>query len=506
MLPLSASESQGSDCPRVSAQELSQLTGLGKCDEGQPSCRRCLDLGLECEGYRTDKDFDFRDQTEYYSNKARAVSLPSTTTTSSCESTRKQFLLPETPHKIIPMAEQSLSIVDLSLEQKTTIVRDFLRFYLPTTTSLDEFSPSSYILLVQNDGGPGLMSMLALAMAHRSASDRKSSTIEKARYYYRAAFEQLRLEFDLSFGDYKDNLMASVHLLSECGELQVIGSGHRRDSMGLGIERDYYFAWYATSGSRGAEVLYFTTLLKLLSSKRLPGVGLSFPMPSWMRANVEEHDHFYRLLLLFPSILETRRMRNQISVAVAHHSLDSIAVQQTIAEANATRSRLTEWYEDLQRKYSNGLFEPVNIASMQKVNSLGLETTFQEVFSFTTYRQASMLSIYWIGMMILNWDLADVYKLANTHTAQPILSLSAERNYRDSAIESAEMICKSLPFMLEKQLCGWHGHMIAARCLKFVINYLGNADSIVLPQYTWCLRLSQHLREAGIIVDMTDIC
>jgi hypothetical protein len=64
-----------------------------RCDEGRPSCQRCINRGEVCEGYRDESSLIFRNETDRVIEQSRAsakhsVSPPSTTSGSSRKRSR----------------------------------------------------------------------------------------------------------------------------------------------------------------------------------------------------------------------------------------------------------------------------------------------------------------------------------------------------------------------------------------------------------------------------------
>ena len=419
---------------------------------------------------------------------------------SSNSSLRVDFLPLEIPQTSVSPPLPPAFEIDASPEYKGSVIGQFFDLYLPDGTSVQSFSSSSYMLLIQDHEEPHCTALLALAMAHVGLQNNNLQFMDEARVLYGAALQRLGHELQSSKGDNRDSLMIAINLLSECEELRVTNSGSHAMLTHVQGARDYYLHWYTSGASPCAGILYFTTHLKLLYlsiSQRQP---LNFAAPSWMSYDMIKYDFFYRLLHELSPLPGILHSFDDVSRCVAKTDhFNHEAANKALEIAFELRSHLTQWYEGLGEEIAGSIYESTDISLMSEYYSMSVPTTFHDAFMFQSYRYASMLTFYWLGVMTLDWNIANTLRKDNIRLTQVGLSNDAETDCRRYARNYAIMICQSIPFLLEQRLCGFLGRISAVRCLRFTQTFF--ADAGLDAEFSWCSEALGHLHAAGIVVD-----
>ena len=367
---------------------------------------------------------------------------------------------------------------------------------MPSSTTLRNFSSPSYLYLVQDCEDPHFTSLLALATAHIGICNHDARLMDQARLLYGIALQRLWQELPLTNDGNKDNMVIAINILAECEELQITNSGSHGILTHIEGARKFFLHWYESGGSRASELLYFTTLLKLACTNLFSRTPVNFQPPLWILQNAKDRDYFHQLLLIVAQLPGLLHSLDHLS---AEESLTSNGSQSIFEAGFALELSLQKWYNNLVFQSCGQPYQSTHIASMTGFDNMGLPTTFETAFSFSSYRQASMLTIYWVAVMVLKWNLADFLERRNTETSAPSGPQQVGIDYHTQARRAALDACQALPFFWEKQECGFLGRIAAVRILRFVQPYFAVAG--LDSQFTWCAEILRHLHAAGIVTE-----
>ena len=471
-----------------------------KCDEERPSCRRCIDLILDCPGYRTDKDLEFRDQTNRYSQKVRIDSLP-TAMHSKDASPVNEVLLPKGSEITTSLPTFFTARHNLSTSHKFNIICQFFDAYLPKDISAEVFSVSSYLLLIQDseESSCCCTALLALASAHLGTHLGNIQIASEAFFYYGVAMQSLYRHLANATRSNKENILLTITLLSECEELQITHSGRTGLPVHILGARDFFLYCSSQHQSKGLETLYFTILHRLFCLQLIRRNAVDFKPPAWLKKNVNSLDVFQQLLLLIepiPGLLASI----DLALSAPHENHNRNLLQRTIDMILEIHSRLQSWYTSTEMQLHDSMLE----RGMEHGDAAGFANleTWQlpsSVMRFSSCCEAIMLSTYWVAMMSLNWNLADAMSKCSSHlhncaTQNPVIIEAHE-----SAFHYATMVHESLQYLLELDICGISGRIATTYYLRIIQQYFEVAG--LHKQHTSCTELQRYLHFTGLVTD-----
>lgn len=185
---------------------LDSCTDLHQCDKARPQCAQCIRAKVQCQGYRSDLDLAFRDQTDQIISKTRRV----------LRSTNKDASAP-LPSTIIPSPETSVtrSPSHMFLHDDKAILFFFDHFVMMRPGAIR--SDTGFLLDIYRKAEPDDMfnhGVRALGYVLTSAPDEEQFGTVKAYSEYARALRLTSQAVSNVRALTMEKLMATVLLLS----------------------------------------------------------------------------------------------------------------------------------------------------------------------------------------------------------------------------------------------------------------------------------------------------
>ena len=481
-----------------------------QCDEAKPECQRCTDLGFECNGYRSAGDVVFRDQTDHYARVAqgyRASDSPPAFTSHTANSK-----LTRMRHYTFDLS--LCSEIDNSLQNETSMFREFLHLYLPPNQTDETITQFSYLELlpVVQEKCPVLRAAMAAISAVGLGTVRADpKLLGNSRHLYSDALQRVSLALSKTTGDYKDNekILAAAKTLGFC-EIFVATNSNQDGWIAHeeGVRSIFENMRSITEPSKLSKLLFYSNRFHLMNLGLLTRKTVVYDEFVWQRqTSIDSGDEFVSLsniLVQIPRALE----RADSVFAVESVEERRQRLENTLRQLTGLQQQLKQWYQLYSKIQYDQLYTITTFDHFPTASTMLTAQSFPALFKFNDFRCALIMMSYWHGIGQLNWSAGELLKMTNSIEGMSLFPDGMDMT--NDAVQCAIRICQGMPYFWEQQHCGIFGRITAAWPLSFsrrVFTAVGD-----LPALLWCSEFDDWLSACGICMpyhglpDTVDIC
>ena len=470
-----------------------------KCDEQKPQCRRCIDYGMECPGYRpsAEKDLHFVDETKSVARKSGNEVFQQQPTN---EHVIRKYHWRNQSYA--PTKSYGPSDINKNHVHRVQLLSTFLDLYLPKRNDKTLTSNFSYIAsLPQIDLSSPLLQVsidcLCLAELGSLYQDERCQREAQARYVRALPMLSNELARPPSKRMRSEHILAAITILALCELFGVIarGNGNRQGWISHVSGAQQYIKAIGPKGidSDFAWLLFHNVRHSSMCMGFVKRQAVLFAELQWLKvtAGLAKYDQYvalYDIALQIPGALE------EVDKLPHTDSVRSDYVS-TCTDICRLRKALECWLQKFYIERSIEIYDIVDVRDMKEFAHLCLDRTFQTVFSFDSVQSCSQLQLYWISLLILDFTLLAVHRpllFAGSSSQVRIHDFTSrtENDIERDMFVAATSYCRSVPFCCEPESASVG--RIGTFLIRIVQNYFEQCGHC--RELEWCRAVRQMLQ------------
>ncbi|KAK4494507.1 hypothetical protein PRZ48_014805 [Zasmidium cellare] len=471
-----------------------------RCDEGKPRCNRCAEYGVACPGYRppAERDLHFVDQTRHIARKSG-----SELTTASPDKTkhnigtqfrwRNQFSGEIIQSGPIPMNNKNLHRVQL--------LSTFMGLYLPKRRDAKMMSHFAYITALPNvDLSTPLLQVAVdtVCLAELGSLYDDERCLQEARGAYVRALPMLKneLEKPASHQMPKDAILASITILALCELFDAIAKGNFGGQGWIshvqGAQQYIRAHGPEIISSPFGWLLFHNIRHGSLCMGLVRRKAVFFAERKWLKLtkSLSKSDAYvalYDIALQAPGLFERADM-------IKWSDQFDLEFIRLCTDLCRLREEFDGWEEYHHPKCGYNI---VNIEEMEEFARLCDNGTFRSAFTFSAVQLCSQFQLYWITSLMLDFTIANLYRLYGKDRILPDLCLFTSRTKQDfwrSMYVNATNYCRSIPYCCEPETAS--AGRIGTFLLRITQSFLEIAG--YTPELEWCKAVRTMLENSTV--------
>ncbi|KAI9663470.1 MAG: hypothetical protein M1831_002479 [Alyxoria varia] len=470
-----------------------------KCDERKPDCQRCIDLGIECPGYRPAGGYEFKDQTQRYAQNLQSMDPE--------HQPRRSPTSRNAPSESVFQSAsqgQSASTEERSVtpETKSSLHRAFLEQYLPKNEDQSLVSHYSYLwMLPMANYSPesALETALdAVSLVHFGTRTGNSDHLDQSRHLYGIALQRLGQEISQPGVEQSIETLCAIQLLTICEQFRATSTYYGCMTHTEGAKNFLETGDCPYQESRIGQLLFFSHRDAMIEQALVQNNVPSFQLQFWMHhaASVVD-DEFVKLTNI---LLDVAQSLQYSSSFVA----DTTAVPQPDEAKNVfdhlsnLLSQLRQWYGNFQN--ANGQpFALVPIEQFPQFCRAVPNDAISEALDFRSFHDACLMSRYYVAAGLICRRIGDLLAYVRQYITIP--QSEDPVTYHSKARNCALRACQSIPYSWKQEVCGTVGKTYSTFPLWFAQQVF--QDSGPASHSSWCSQVESRLCAMGIVTLFT---